>query len=86
MLSTRNYLKEDLLSLIARREMCYLLFIERRILIWIFSAMSPQIKEGQISLSSTFTLTLADYGIAFADGKPSTNIAKEIEITAVATY
>lgn len=44
------------------------------------------IKEGQISLSSTFTLTLADYGIAFTDGKPSTNIAKEIEVTVVAAY
>jgi len=44
------------------------------------------VKDGQISLSSTFTLTLADYGIAFDDGKPSTNIAKEIEITAIAAY
>ncbi len=44
------------------------------------------IKDGQISLSSTFKLTLSDYGIAFEDGKPSTNIAKEIEITAIAEY
>ncbi len=44
------------------------------------------VKDGKISLSSTFSLALADYGIAFTDGKPSTNIAKEIEITAIAEY
>ena len=44
------------------------------------------VNEGQISLSSTFNLTLADYGIAFEDGKPSTNIAKEIKITVIAEY
>ena len=42
--------------------------------------------NGDVSLSSTFTLSLADYGIACTDGKPSTNIAREIEITAIAEY
>ncbi len=44
------------------------------------------VNEGEISLSSTFQLTLADYGVAFADGKPSTNIAKDIEVTVTAEY
>ena len=44
------------------------------------------VKGGAILLNSTFNLTLADFAIAFEDGKPSTNIAKTIEITVVAEY
>lgn len=42
--------------------------------------------EGQVSLLSKFDLTLADYKIAFKNGKPSTNIAKSIEISVAANY
>ncbi|MBK7649608.1 MAG: YceI family protein [Flammeovirgaceae bacterium] len=44
------------------------------------------IKEGKVSAYTKFNLMLADYGIAFKKGKPSTNIAKEIEITVHADY
>lgn len=36
--------------------------------------------------NSTFKLVLADYGITFKKGKPSTNIAKEVEATVKAEY
>lgn len=41
---------------------------------------------GKITLKSKFNITLADYGIAFTKGKPSTNIAKTIETTVEAEY
>ncbi|MCF6222841.1 MAG: YceI family protein [Flavobacteriaceae bacterium] len=44
------------------------------------------VKGANIVLNSKFNLTLEDYGIAFKDGKPSTNIAKTIEISVVAEY
>ena len=44
------------------------------------------IKDGKISLMSKFNLTLNDYEIAFKSGKPSTNVAKIIEITVHANY
>ena len=44
------------------------------------------IEGGKISLTSKFNITLADYEIAFKSGKPSTNIAKTVEVTAVANY
>lgn len=44
------------------------------------------VKGSSIVLNTKFNLTLADYAIAFKDGKPSTNIAKVIEITVVAEY
>ncbi|MCD6544802.1 MAG: YceI family protein [Flavobacteriaceae bacterium] len=44
------------------------------------------VKGNSILLNTKFSLTLADYTIAFKDGKPSTNIAKVIEITVVAEY
>lgn len=34
-----------------------------------------------ITLHSKFDLTLGDYGISFKKGKPSTNIAKTVEVT-----
>lgn len=44
------------------------------------------IKEGKVNTFTKFNLVLADYGIAFKKGKPSTNVAKEIEITLHADY
>lgn len=44
------------------------------------------IKEGKISLYSKFNITLADYKVAFKSGKPSTNIAKTVEVTVEANY
>lgn len=39
-----------------------------------------------IILDAKFTLTLADYDVAFEKGKPSSNIAKTIEVTVEAIY
>jgi polyisoprenoid-binding protein YceI len=44
------------------------------------------VKDGAISLSSKFNVTLADHEIAFKKGKPSTNIAKTVEVTVEANY
>lgn len=44
------------------------------------------VTEGKISLMSKFNLTLNDYKIAFKSGKPSTNIAKTVEVTVDASY
>ena len=40
----------------------------------------------RVQLETTMKLTLADYEVAFEDGKPSTNIAKTIDITIKAEY
>lgn len=39
-----------------------------------------------ITVKSKFNITLANYNIAFEKGKPSTNIAKNIEVTVEAEY
>ena len=44
------------------------------------------VKDGKINLNSKFNITLADYEIAFKKGKPSTNIAKTVEVTVEAEY
>ncbi len=44
------------------------------------------VKGGKISLASKFNVILADYKVAFAKGKPSTNIAKTVEVTVHANY
>jgi len=44
------------------------------------------VKGGKISLASKFNITLADYKVAFKSGKPSTNIAKTVEVTVQANY
>ncbi|WP_303918712.1 YceI family protein [Draconibacterium sediminis] len=41
---------------------------------------------GKVDASSKFNVTLADYGITFVKGKPSTNIAKTVEVTLQAEY
>ncbi len=44
------------------------------------------VKSGNVSVNSKFDIVLADYKIGFEKGKPSTNIAKTIEVTIEATY
>lgn len=44
------------------------------------------VSSGKISLDSKFNITLADYEVAFKKGKPSTNIAKTVEVTVVANF
>lgn len=44
------------------------------------------VKNGKVSLTSKFNLTLANFEIAFKKGKPSTNIAKTVEVTVEAEY
>jgi len=39
-----------------------------------------------LNINATFDVTLADHGIAFVKGKPSTNIAKTVEVTLTAEY
>lgn len=39
------------------------------------------VKDGKVGIESKFPLVLADYGVTFAKGKPSTNIAKTVEVT-----
>jgi polyisoprenoid-binding protein YceI len=40
----------------------------------------------KVAVETTMNLTLADYEVAFKDGKPSTNIAKTIDITVKTEY
>ena len=44
------------------------------------------VKGKNIAVKSAFHVTLADYGIAFEKGKPSTNIAETVEVTINAEY
>jgi len=44
------------------------------------------VKGNTIEVQSKFNITLADYGIAFVEGKPSTNIAKTLEVAVHAEY
>lgn len=44
------------------------------------------VKDGKIELKSKFNITLANYKVAFKSGKPSTNIAKTVEVTVEANY
>lgn len=45
-----------------------------------------KISGGEVALESLFDITLVDYEIAFEKGKPSTHIAKIIEVTVKANY
>ncbi len=47
---------------------------------------SITVKDGNIGVESKFNINLADYGISFVKGKPSTNVAKEVEVTVLAEY
>ncbi|MFK5957391.1 MAG: YceI family protein [Lutibacter sp.] len=44
------------------------------------------VQDGKIAFNSTLNVTLAAYEVAFKKGKPSTNIAKTVEVTVEATY
>ena len=44
------------------------------------------VKGGNIGVQSKFNITLADYDITFVKGKPSTNVAKVVEVTAHTEY
>ena len=44
------------------------------------------VKAGKISVNSKINVALADYKVAFEKGKPSTNIAKTVEVTIEAEY
>ena len=45
-----------------------------------------KIEGGKINITSKFNVTLADYEVAFKSGKPSTNIAKTVEVSVEANY
>ncbi len=45
-----------------------------------------KVEDGKIALNSKFNITLADFEVAFKKGKPSTNIAKTVEVTVEAIY
>jgi polyisoprenoid-binding protein YceI len=47
---------------------------------------SITVKGGKVEAKSTFNISLADYGIEFVKGKPSSNIAKTVEVSLVAEY
>lgn len=42
--------------------------------------------NGKVTLNSKMKVTLSDYNISFAKGKPSTNIAKDVEVTTNSVY
>jgi len=45
-----------------------------------------KIEGGKVIFESRTNLILADYGVIFTEGKQSTNIAKELEVSIVARY
>ncbi|MFC2115970.1 YceI family protein [Bacteroidota bacterium] len=45
-----------------------------------------RVKGKSIEVVSKFNVTLADYNISFIKGKPSTNVAKTVEVTALSEY
>lgn len=45
-----------------------------------------EVTGGVIKATSKFNVALADYKVAFEKGKPSTNVAKEVELTIDITY
>lgn len=44
------------------------------------------VKGKQVEVQAKMKIMLADYGISFVKGKPSTNVAKEVEATINAVY
>jgi len=44
------------------------------------------VKGKTVEVQSVFNVTLADFGITFVKGKPSSNIAKTVEVTVHAEY
>lgn len=50
------------------------------------SSATVTVKGKSVEVDSTFPVTLADYGITFSKGKPSTNIANTVEVTVNSFY
>jgi polyisoprenoid-binding protein YceI len=50
------------------------------------SSATVTVNGESIEVESTFPVTLADFGITFSIGKPSTNIANTVEVTVNAFY
>ena len=48
--------------------------------------MTLVVKNGAVTGTTTFNITLADFGVVFTKGKPSKNIAKDVKITAALNY
>ncbi|MBL0126433.1 MAG: YceI family protein [Flavobacteriales bacterium] len=44
------------------------------------------VKSGKVGIESKFPLVLAEYGVSFESGKPSTNVAKTVEVTVKAEF
>jgi len=44
------------------------------------------VKGGKVSVESKFDVALGDYGVSFVKGKPSTNVAKVVEVTVHSEY
>jgi len=44
------------------------------------------VKGSTVTVEAKFPIALADYGIVFKKGKPSTNIAKSVDVTVKAEY
>ncbi len=44
------------------------------------------VKGNQVEVKTKLKVVLADYGVTFAKGKPSTNVSKEVEVTLNAVY
>ncbi|MBS3912974.1 MAG: YceI family protein [Bacteroidetes bacterium] len=47
---------------------------------------SIEVKGNSINVKSKFKLILADYGITFSKGKPSTNVAKTVDVSVISEY
>lgn len=45
-----------------------------------------KVENGKITANTKFFITLADYGITFSRGKPSSNIADKVEVTVLAEF
>lgn len=44
------------------------------------------ISGNEIKVNAVLNVVLADYGITFSGGKPSTNVADKVEVTVIANY
>ena len=44
------------------------------------------VKGASVMVNTKFNINLADYGVVFKKGKPSTNVAKEVEVTVNADH
>lgn len=97
-LDTKTYPKAKLIGTIAKPETVnfskdgsYSVIVEGELTI---KGVTKPVKEmgtiivngSLVKVESKFNITLADYGISFVDGKPSSNIAKAVEVKLNAEY